>query len=355
MNKHMRLVVSVLFIVIIILAVAITRFYSDTGKSADRGDPQPAVSKKLGRDSEGNRLFQDNSGSYGILDSSDRIIVSPEWQDISFTDGSMCIASKRLRGKNLMGCIDYEGNITIPFIYSRIERFNANGKTVYIARTADSGSAVVYDLKFNPCFQRAWDELTARSDGEFTMTSGSGTYSYALNENGFVFKEAALRGSTMAHEYELRTASRLLLSKLTVPMLEQMNSTVSAYMEYAYTGNDEILGKIKKAPSAEFLAIFPDERSITSKRLMDISDIFIYSIRSEDGLQHYGVSVTADTSLVYRNEDNHTNRLRGEYKAVLEFAGSSSDDFRAVSGKFLKDKPDYPAPEPKEQTGSTEG
>jgi len=345
LNKHMRLIASVLFIVIIILAVAITRFYSDTGKSPDTGDPQPAVSKKLGRDSEGNRLFQDSSGSYGLLDSSDRIIVSPEWQDISFTDGSMCIASKRLRGKNLVGCIDYEGNITVPFIYSGIERFNANGQTVYIARTSDRGSAVVYDLQFNPCFSRAWDELTARSDGEFTMTSGNGSYCYALNENGFVFKEAALSGSTMTHEYELRTASRLLLSKLTVPMLEQMDSTVSAYMEYAFTGNSDCLSRIKKDPAADFITIFPDESSITTKRLMDISDIYIYSVRGEDGSQHYAVSVTADTALTYRDEDNRPKRLRGEYKAVIEFAGSTADSFRAVSGRFLEEKPDYPEPE----------
>ncbi|WP_455529821.1 hypothetical protein [Ruminococcus sp.] len=43
MNRNMRLVVSVLFIVIIVLAVAITRFYSKTEKSAYDISSQPVV------------------------------------------------------------------------------------------------------------------------------------------------------------------------------------------------------------------------------------------------------------------------------------------------------------------------
>jgi hypothetical protein len=128
-------------------------------------------------------------------------------------------------------------------------------------------------------------------------------------------------------------------------MLEQMDSTVSAYMEYAFTGNSDCLSRIKKDPAADFITIFPDESSITTKRLMDISDIYIYSVRGEDGSQHYAVSVTADTALTYRDEDNRPKRLRGEYKAVIEFAGSTADSFRAVSGRFLEEKPDYPEPE----------
>ena len=67
-------------------------------------------------DSSGNRIFRENSGLFGIIDSNDRIIVAPEWLDLKFTDGNMCIAKQRIDGNLLIGCIDYEGNISVPFI-----------------------------------------------------------------------------------------------------------------------------------------------------------------------------------------------------------------------------------------------
>ncbi|MDE6101855.1 MAG: WG repeat-containing protein, partial [Ruminococcus sp.] len=75
----------------------------------------------LASDSSGNRIFSDSNGLFGIIDSNDRIIVAPEWLDLKFTDGSLCIAKQRTDGNLLVGCIDYEGNISVPFIYQNIE------------------------------------------------------------------------------------------------------------------------------------------------------------------------------------------------------------------------------------------
>ena len=86
MNKHTRLIVSLLFIGIIVLAVAITRFYSRTEKSADSSKSQNGIVKRLNFDSSGNRAFKNGEGLVGIIDSSERIIVSPEWESIRFTN-----------------------------------------------------------------------------------------------------------------------------------------------------------------------------------------------------------------------------------------------------------------------------
>ena len=52
------------------------------------------------------------------------------------------------------------------------------------------------------------------------------------------------------------------------------------------------------------------------------------------------------------NEANKTKRLRGSYKAVVEFAGGSAGELRAVSGRFIPDKPDYPVPVLDTKSGS---
>lgn len=355
MNKHMRLVVSALFIVIILLAVAITRFYSSTEKSAGKGDSQPSVTQKLGTDSSGNRIFRDSSGLCGIIDSSDRIIVSPEWEELSFAESNTCIASARLKGKKLFGCIDYEGNITVPFVYSGIKRIETENMTYYIAEAEADGSAVIYDTGFVPCLPGAWDECSAEGS-ELTLTSGNGTYTYSASEAGFVLIGARLAGNTMGCGYELDITSRILLSRLTVPMLEKMSAVTAAYIEYAYTEDSELLADTDPDGKAVFLPLFPEEHSITSEKLMGIKDIFLYSVRSEDGEAHYAVSVTADTTVTYKNDEGKTRRLRGDYKAVVEFKGSSADTLSAVSGSFLQDKPDYPKPVSEETpTAPTQG
>ena len=342
MTKHMRLIVSVLFIVIIILAIAITRFNSSNDKSSANGNTQPAVSKKLSSDRSGNRIFQDNQGLYGILDNNDRLIVSPEWHEINFTDSDLCIASKRIKGKNLYGCIDYEGNIRVPFIYSGINSVKMNGHTMYIAKISDAKKCVVYDSNFNPCFSRSWDDCTISNNNELVLTNGNDTYKYTITSSGLVFTDALLKGAVSNCNYQFEVTSRVLLSKLTVSALERMEYAVGRYMEYAFTGNSTVLADVDATPSAMFLTLFPEEHSITSKNLAKITDVFVYSKRSEDGLLHYAVSVTADVSITYKNSDDKVKRLRGNHKAVIDFEGISANDLKVVSAKFVDDKPVYP-------------
>ena len=52
MNKHMKLLFAALFIVIIVLAAAIARFYSHTDKNVYDGGAQSAIAQKLGTNSD---------------------------------------------------------------------------------------------------------------------------------------------------------------------------------------------------------------------------------------------------------------------------------------------------------------
>lgn len=344
MNKHMRLVVSVLFIVIILLAVAITRFYSDTTKSPGSGGSQPAVAKMLDADSAGNRIFEDSSGLFGIADSSDRILVSPEWKELSFASSGICTASQRIKGKDLCGCIDYEGNVTVPFIYSSISRRTIGEKVIYIAQASADSSCVVYDENFVPCFSRAWKGFLISGD-DIVLNTDKGVYTYSAGSEDFILKSAEISDEAGGNPYIISISSRIILSRLTVQMLESISSDVGRYIEYAFSGDSEHLSGIRSAGVAVFTPLFPDDENITSRRLMGISDVYLYSVRSEDNIPHYAVSVTADTEISYKDEKGRTKKLRDDCKAVVEFRGSSANDLAAVSGSFLQEAPEYPQPE----------
>ena len=330
---------------IILLAVAIRKFHSDTTTSTGNNTFQTDIISSLDADSDGNRIFKDNSGLSGIIDGNNRIIVAPEWHDLKFTGKNICTARQRIDDKLFSGCIDYEGNIIVPFIYNSIEHYEKDGFVFYIALSGDN-SCVIYDENFTPCFRKSWKNYTlSENTDEIIFRTDNATYGYAISENGFRLKSVEIVGKTLERSFVLSVYSRILLSKLSVPMLEKIVDITGKYIEYAYTGNDIILDDITNGGRAGFLQLFPEDHRILSKKLLNISDIFMYSVRSDDDTPHYAVSVTADTEIEYSDKTSGKNTMRGKYTAVVEFSGYSVNDLTAVAGNFTPEVPEYPETE----------
>ena len=343
MNKHTRLVASLLFVVIIILAAAITRFYLNVPDDTGSKTSQAEIVRRLMDDGKGNCIFSDGSGEFGIADSEDRIIVAPEWREIRFAGNGICIAASKSGSRMIYGCIDYEGNIVIPFIYSDIKKHETAGCIYYIAESAADGSCVLYDEDFLPCFRHSWDSCTVKGK-EVELRDSSGTYTFTASGTGLLFTKASVSGEAMERSYNIDIFSRVLLSKLSVDMIEEMSDIAGKYIEYAFTGNDEILTEITTGSRSGFSPLFPDDHRLISKELTGISDIHIYSIRSDDGTPCYEVAFTADSEVTYTDESGETKTLREGYKAAVKFSGNSISDLRATSGCFEKETPEYPAP-----------
>lgn len=344
MNKHTRLVASLLFAVIIILAAAITRFYLSVPDNIVNKSSQTEIVRRLGTDSSGNFIFSDGSGKYGVADREERIIVAAEWQELDFTDAGRLIASQKIGGRSLYGCIDYEGNAVVPFIYRSIKRAGTDRYPLYIAEYGSDGSCVVYDGGFIPCFRRVWSSCEA-DDGEIVLTDESGAFTYDVSADGLLFKRASVAGETMGCGYSLDIYSRVLLSKLDADMIEKMTYSAGKYAEFAFTGDDELLSEITTGSRSGFIQLFPDDHRLLSKKLIDMTDLHIYSVKSESGEQRYETVFTAKTELTYTDENGARQTMQESCKASVMFTGSSGSDIMAVSGSFEKDSPDYPEPE----------
>ena len=88
--------------------------------------------------------------------------------------------------------------------------------------------------------------------------------------------------------------------------------------------------------------LYKYENNIITKKLISVPDIYLYSVRTEDSIPHYAVSVTAEVEITSKRQDGSRETFSGQYKAVVEFRGSSEADLAAVSGAFVDEKPDYP-------------
>lgn len=345
MSKHMRLIVSLLFIVIILLAVAITRFYSDTSKSASGGSAQTDIERIVATDLSGNQIFEDSNGLYGVVDDSDRVIVPAEWADLSFAGEGRCIAAKRISGSLMKGAVDFEGNIVVPFIYRNIELCESGSTKVYIAQSLSDESVVVYDEKFSPLFRKVWKSCYI-SDTSLKLVSDAGNYTYNTDNTGFVFSRAVISGDALGCRFELNVNNKTLLENLDPAMLEYMVSAVSHYLEFAYTGDGNYISDIRTGGRPVLTKLFPDEPRILSKKLCGIKEISLaIAAPDDDKTPHYSIAVSADTELAYKKENpEESDSMRENYMAIIEFSGSSENDLTVVSGSFVLSEPDYPKP-----------
>lgn len=347
MNKHTKLLVSVLVVVIIILAVGIARFYLSVSGNTGSSNETTNIIRKLDIDDNGNRIYEGEGGLYGVVDSNDRVIVAPEWTELSFADGSCCIASKRIGGRLLSGCIDYEGNIVVPFIYRNIIAHEADGFVFYTAESDSDDSCVVYDSGFKPYFMEAWEECSV-NDNTLSLSDGISTFSYTFGENGLICSSADVSGQALGCSFTMNLYSRVLLSKLSCDMLEKISDGVSDYLTFAYTGDKMALPSSSQQPA--FSMLFPEDSRIITRKLLGVSDIFIYSEKSEGDNRVYAVSVVADTEISYIGTDEALKTLTDEYKAVVRFEISDYGKVSMVSGSFIKPEPDYPVEIPEDIT-----
>lgn len=344
MSKHMRFIVTVLFAVILLLTAAITKFYSDTGKSTGGGKARVDVEKKLAGDNDGNRIFEDSNGLYGVIDSNERVVINPEWKQLSFAGKDLCFVSKVLNGKLMTGCIDFEGNVAVPMIYRDIIKQGSGGFSFYTAYAAADNSCVLYDEELSPLFTRAWKSCTV-TENEMELSDEHGIYTYSLDSNGMTLKNVVLNGSAADCDFELKSSNETMLAALDPDMLDQISVSTGLYLEYAFTGNREYLSGVRSEEKSVFSVIFPEDNAILSKKPTRITSTVIYPTEGDDGKSHYIVIVSAGAEILYADEEDKPHTLNGVYNAVIEFCGTNSNDLAAVSGSFMQKTPGYPEAE----------
>lgn len=350
MNRRTRLIVSLLFIVVILMAAAITRSYVSIPNGPAVNGSGDEINKIVETDKNGYSIFSDSNGFLGIAESG-RIVAAPEWTELSFAENEKCIASKTIGGQLKFGCIDFEGNVVVPLIYKSIEKKNVGDIPLYFAVSDEDGYCVVYNRELLPCFPSTWRSYKINGS-ELTLNDETGSYIYSSGNNELLFKSAAVKGSIYDRPYELNIYSRVLLSKLTPAMIEKMTYAAENYIEYA-VGGDRSLIKNIGGDIRKFKKLFPDSDEISAKRLKAVPEIHIYTVGSDNGIPLYDVSVTIEVEIAYTNELGKADKYTSRQKAAVRFRGNSEIGLTALSGEFEAEFPEYPPIEEPTEEPST--
>lgn len=355
MNKHIKLLVSVLFIAIIILAIGITSFNFDTSqKTGIIAEPDEIVSF-TDTDYSGNRIFKNDDGLFGVADRNERIIIEPHWKKLSFAGNNICIASGFVNGKLLTGCLDFEENIVVPFVFDKIENKNINDTVYYIASVKESECYIIYNENFIPCFNRTWQSVDIEQN-KLILSYNDNTYVYAVNSNGMILKNVSVKGQALDTDYTINLSSRVMLSKLNFSMLEKVSDNLGAYISYAFTDDFSfILDNADNSSQPAYKLFKPDSPVYISALPGKISNINVYNLKEADGSQYLYASAVINAKVKY-DENGAVKTASRDYNFKVKFKytnstiGMISGDIESMT--FIPDIPPEAVTKPADNENS---
>ncbi|MBQ4465023.1 MAG: hypothetical protein II916_03580 [Oscillospiraceae bacterium] len=239
MSNRAKLLLSVLFIAAIILCVGLTRFYFDVTKNtagAGQDDKVESIVRSFGD----MHVFKNASGLCGVVDGDGTIVIEPEWVEILDVTPDLVVVSSRVRDKILIGGVDYEENVVLPFVYRSITELGGG----YLAATvAADDSVILYDTSYQLAFASAYDEVSYEKD-VLRLKTDNCTFVYSDSSDKPVLTSAEMECPVGKVSLQWRLSNRVYLQQLSEADLLRINRGISEYMtmliEDDFTGLPDI-------------------------------------------------------------------------------------------------------------------
>lgn len=240
MSSQTKFLISMLFIVVIVLCVVLTRFYFDVSKnteSSSRSSKVETITHTFGEI----QAFRSEDGGVGLLNADLSVLIEPDWLDVLDVTDRLIIVTDRLDNRVLTGGIDYEENIILPFVFRSMEKTENN---VHIGTVESDGRCIIYDKNYQPIFQESFASagyqehlLVLKNEGE--------TFSYDMTEQIPVLRNAEF-DCQIAENVILhwKTGNQYYFSELEADDLRRMNTIAQEYMQMLHDDNFTNLSEV---------------------------------------------------------------------------------------------------------------
>lgn len=221
MNKHTKLFVAFLFVVLVILVIATISFSVDISKNSAVSQ-EDSLSETVS--SDGRQIFQGDNGMFGLEDANGNTLIDAQWEHLQFLTVDYLAATTETEDGERIGVLDLDGNIAAPFVYQEIQTLLSS---YYVASLADSDQYVLYDSAFRVLESTVWDDYTCEDTG-VTLTKDEDVFYFTLSDDGLALTEIALSRTSGegAYEVDWADADASLLSveewSCTADMMQQL-------------------------------------------------------------------------------------------------------------------------------------
>lgn len=300
MSNQAKFLVSLLFIAIIILCTGLTRFYFDATKNTYQTEEQDTVSKVIKKYENGMRSFESKNGLYGLLDSEGAVIIEPEWLEILTVTDRMALVSRKIQGQELIGGVDFEENIILPFAFTSMEQITDR---YYIGNVAEDASCIIYNQKFEPMFQSSWEKADYRNDLLLLEKDGC-RFSYYLAEETPIFRKAQMECPIGNKKLTWNISNRIYLSTLRPEDYIRINSCVAAYMDMLLNNRFEQLSSVS---SSEYMSGLRKSDLFKGMIFDDITSFSFMAESGEEKLYKFSFSILYHKDPTIQKETTETD------------------------------------------------
>ena len=287
MNSQTKFLVAMLFVIAVILCICLTRFYFDVTKNTKHSAGVSGV-ESIVRSFGELQVFRSEDGGCGLLGADLHVLIEPDWTEILDVTDSLVLVSGQMNQQLLVGGIDYEENVILPFVFSSVENI---GDGFHVGTVAQDKRKIILDKNYQPVFQESFLSVEYHNK-IMQLTNETETLLYDMAVRPPALRSAAF-SCHIAENSELlwKTSNQFYLSELTVSDLWHINKWAEIYIQMLRENDFRNLAQISVSEYFSSLArtVFP-EQAVLKK-----ADDFSFS-RRESGAYDFSFRVSYMTS-----------------------------------------------------------
>lgn len=303
MNSRIRLLISVLFIIAIILAVAVTKFNaSNAGRAKSYASPVD-VKTVIDVKCDNYSVFRSTNNLYGVIDDEDRIIVEPDWNTIEFITKDRIIVSTMVNKEIRYGIIDSHDNIIMPFVYTRFEHIS---DSVIVGYLNGTGNMVLFNMDGDVLIDEEWKDYTFKNNLIYLSNSKYTLIGDIENKKLDVIKMKINR-PMLGENLEVIVSGEKYKLNSDYDVYSEMTDTVIGNMEAAFVYESE----------SEESKTYQSYGQMKDYNMVSVSDAKIYVSNDENGISHYIYLIDAECRLKNNTDGAETKAVPYEFRAYL--------------------------------------
>ncbi len=288
MNNRAKLLISVLFIAVIVLCVGLTRFYFDVTKNTANINGENRVKSIINTYGD-MKVFESVNGFYGVLDADGAVVIEPEWMEILDITPEMVLVSRRMNDAVLIGGIDYEENVVLPFVFRSVERLNR----YYLNGTvAEDNSSIIYNSSYETVFLHSYDSAVYENE-LLNLQKGENHFYYDISGNQPVLRKIEMKCSVGEISFLWRVSNAVYMNDLLEKDFERINECVQKYIDMLLKSDFTSLPEIS---GGDYIGSLTKPNSFTDITFREVNR-FSFSVQSfETSSYDFAFTILGDGS-----------------------------------------------------------
>lgn len=330
MSNRAKLLVSVLFIAVIFLCIGLTRFYFDVTKNTENVNDNAeiiSIVQTYGM----MRVFESTNGFYGVLNAEDAVVIEPEWMEILDITPDLVLVSRRMNNTVLIGGIDYEENVVLPFVFRSMVSL---GDQYYVGTIEEDGSCLIYDTNYKLVFHQSYDNAVYES-GMLDLETGGCIFSYYIPEGKPMLRKAEMTCDIGGVPLKWRVGNQVYLSELNADDLRRINDCVISYVDMLLQDDFTDLPQISAGDYINALTrrgTFAEDMQFES-----VSDFSFGSAEKEKGVYRFAFTIS-----YHEAEPEHTSKM---VQVQFSFRRNANNKMILTSADLNFKSTELPVPE----------